>query len=267
LRDKTARSGQIGRACSIFGADRVFVYKDPFSNFERDGILLKTLLDYLNTPQYLRRRLYPRKRELEFVGLLPPLRTPLHTVTPTLKEIREGDVRIGIVERKADNFVADVGLESLLKVKDSPPPNSLPQLLKIVRESGGWFCVPCNKGEAPFYTGYDVKLVGSLPKHLRSVQTSSILLTSRNGRLVSEHLEDFQQQVFSGVMTLVFGSPERGLSRIFDSASRNSFSNNVWNFFPDQQTETIRLEEALLGCLSITNVVRALNQVSSATNT
>src|SRR3990170_2143760 len=76
-REKTSKIGCIGRAAAIFRVDEVIVYADDTkANQRRDLDLIATLLSYMETPQFLRKRLFELKPELQFAGILPPLRTP-----------------------------------------------------------------------------------------------------------------------------------------------------------------------------------------------
>ncbi|MEM2142027.1 MAG: RNA methyltransferase, partial [Candidatus Thorarchaeota archaeon] len=61
LREKTVRAGTIARAASVFKVDRIVVYQTgpTQSKRSRDSDLLTLILEYANTPQYLRKRLYP----------------------------------------------------------------------------------------------------------------------------------------------------------------------------------------------------------------
>jgi predicted SPOUT superfamily RNA methylase MTH1 len=267
LRDKTIRAGQIGRACSIFGVDRIFVYSDPSGDFEEDEKLLKLLLEYLNTPQYLRRKLYPKRKELEFVGMLPPLRTPLHTVQNTIDGVKPGEIRAGLVEQRGSRFIADVGLETQLPVENKPVPGKVSILRVVQKKDGRLACVPTLKtmkdssalGE--YYFGYAVRSVGPLLNHLKSIQPVVPILTTRSGRCITDYWAEFCRQSMQQTVELVFGGPERGLS-LFATDIRGlegTGKTKAWNFFPSQKTETVRLEEALLGCLSITNIARRMS--------
>jgi predicted SPOUT superfamily RNA methylase MTH1 len=51
----------------------------------------------------------------------------------------------------------------------------------------------------------------------------------------------------------VFGSPEKGVHEILGGRIKNIQNAKILNFFPDQATQTVRLEEALLGTLAIIN--------------
>ena len=52
---------------------------------------------------------------------------------------------------------------------------------------------------------------------------------------------------------LVFGSTKKGIHDILGSKINNLNNTKSANFFPKQGTETVRLEEAILGCLAIIN--------------
>ena len=80
LRDKTVKVGEIARACAIFGVERIYIYRDSSRNYDSNYEMARSVFEYMETPQYLRKRLIGRKKELEYVGLLPPLRTPNHRV-------------------------------------------------------------------------------------------------------------------------------------------------------------------------------------------
>jgi predicted SPOUT superfamily RNA methylase MTH1 len=55
-------------------------------------------------------------------------------------------------------------------------------------------------------------------------------------------------------LLLVFGSPKLGLRKILESENKQILStDNFLNMFPLQGTQTVRLEEAILGTLSIIN--------------
>ncbi len=59
LREKTSKIGLIGRAAAIFRVDEIIVYPDnPKANQVRDLDFISLLLSYLETPQYLRKRLF-----------------------------------------------------------------------------------------------------------------------------------------------------------------------------------------------------------------
>ena len=50
---------------------------------------------------------------------------------------------------------------------------------------------------------------------------------------------------------LAFGSTERGVGEILGGHAKRMQNAKTLNFFPGQHTQTVRLEEALLGCLAV----------------
>jgi predicted SPOUT superfamily RNA methylase MTH1 len=59
LREKTFRTGLVGRAAAIFRIDEVIVYPDmPNVDQTRDVELIVLILSYIETPQYLRKKLF-----------------------------------------------------------------------------------------------------------------------------------------------------------------------------------------------------------------
>ena len=48
---------------------------------------------------------------------------------------------------------------------------------------------------------------------------------------------------------IVFGTTDKGIHEMLDKKINNIQNFKAWNFFPQQGTETVRLEEAILGCL------------------
>ena len=76
-RVNTLKVGQIARAAAVFQMNRIVIYRDPERN---DSRFMAMVLRYMETPQYLRRMLIPRREELCHVGTLPPLRTAHHPI-------------------------------------------------------------------------------------------------------------------------------------------------------------------------------------------
>src|SRR5512136_1113913 len=59
LREKTSKIGLIGRAAAIFRVNEIIAYRDdPRKTQTAELELIAKLLSYLETPQYLRKRLF-----------------------------------------------------------------------------------------------------------------------------------------------------------------------------------------------------------------
>jgi predicted SPOUT superfamily RNA methylase MTH1 len=80
----------------------------------------------------------------------------------------------------------------------------------------------------------------------------STIITSKKGKNATK--EQISKYVTSkDPILMVFGSPEKGVHQILGGKMSNLHNSKTLNFFPNQATETVRLEEALLGSLSIIN--------------
>ena len=101
------------------------------------------------------------------------------------------------------------------------------------------------------YWGYEVKERSNLFS-LLSEWKGNVIITSRKGKTVTK--EQLEKYTKSDEPTLVvFGSPEKGVHEIIGGKMNKVQNAKSLNFFPNQATETVRLEEALLGTLAIIN--------------
>ncbi len=68
-------------------------------------------------------------------------------------------------------------------------------------------------------------------------------------------VEDIKRR-YTDVLTFVFGSPHRGVESLLNEAglSIQDVSDFVVNTIPNQGTETVRTEEAIMATLSVFNV-------------
>ena len=58
LREKTVKVGLVARSAAIFGIERIYIYRDSTRNNESDYEVAKTIFEYAETPQYLRKRAF-----------------------------------------------------------------------------------------------------------------------------------------------------------------------------------------------------------------
>ena len=73
------------------------------------------ILKYLETPQFLRRRLFPKMNDLKFAGVLQPLKIASHITPSNSKKINRGDIREGIVVSVKGKKFVDVGINQLIE--------------------------------------------------------------------------------------------------------------------------------------------------------
>jgi methyltransferase len=263
-RDKSIKIAQFARACSIFKVKRIYIYHDSLSHFEKDDPhLLKTILRYLDTPQYLRKILFPMMHQLQYAGILHPIKAPHHRVVEDIKKIKAGDIRTGVVVKVKGQLFVEVGLGSLVpfmgdgfegKKVNVRFTESYPNLKSLQAIEEDIFD----------YWGYEVKEVPSISKLLTSVEETDIIITSRKGR----HFKNIEAQLADHAKSVqnilvAFGSPKYGLHEILakEGASIKPYRYFV-NMFPNQGTETVRLEEAVLGALAILNSALQLTEHS-----
>jgi predicted SPOUT superfamily RNA methylase MTH1 len=262
-RDKSVKIAQFARACSIFRVTRIYIYHDSVSQFEKDDPdLLKTILAYLDTPQYLRKILYPRMKQLEYAGILHPIKAPHHKPSEDIRKIRTGDIRTGVVVKVKGQLFAEIGLGSLVPFVGSGS-EGMKVNVKFTASYPNLLVTEATEADIFDYWGYDVKEVSSLAKLLTGVKNSGIIITSKNGNYfknletkIIERSRNMQN------VLIVFGAPKHGVHDLLakEGVDIKSFE-FVVNMFPNQATETVRLEEAVLGTLAILNSVLPITTI------
>ena len=260
LREKTGKIGLIGRAAAIFRVDEIVVYRDnPKTAQDSDLDLIATLLGYMETPQYLRKRLFRIEPRLQYAGILPPLRTPHHPVSGKTRDLRAGEYREGVVlSETKEGLLVDVGVEqpALLREKQHTLAERL--TLQVVKTDGRVEVQVANRVDVPDYWGYAVKVERrSLRSAVEGAEADLALGTSRKGRAfadVAGRLAGRWKEAMS--ILVVFGSPTRGLYEIAaDEGVRvEELLDFVVNTVPEQGSETVRTEEAVLASLAVLNV-------------
>jgi hypothetical protein len=255
-RDKSIKIAQFARACSIFQVKRIYIYHDPLSQFEKeDPVLLRTILRYLDTPQYLRRTLYPRMSELEFAGILHPIKAPHHRPLQDIKTIRAGDVRTGVIAKVKGQLFVETGLGSLVPFEGTGFEGKKVNV-KITSPYPNLRAKEATDADISEYWGYEVKEVPSVVKLLSSIdnRTTTTIITSRKGSFFKNNEVKLAERIKANENVLViFGAPKHGVHEILAKESSNAKAEFVINMFPHQATETVRLEEAVLGSLAILN--------------
>ena len=260
-RDKSIKIAQFARAFSIFRVKKVYIYHDKTSNIHKnDSRILKTILGYLDTPQYLRRRLYPLTPELEYAGILHPIKAPHHKKFEDIKSIRAGEIRVGVALMFKGAMHVDVGLgviipcENISSAEEGQKVNvkfisghPKPLVTKVAMDD-----------TSHGYWGYDIIEVPSLHallKEIKSKRNAEIVITSRNGspfKLKEDELFKSLKSIRN--VLVVFGAPKRAVEQILSEEHRNIENYKfTLNMFPFQGTETVRLEEAIFGTLAILN--------------
>ena len=274
---QTYLAGQIGRTLSIFNIDEVVVFDDGLaknksataaqSDMGREdrkwnpNVFLARILQYLETPQYLRRALFPVHKDLKYAGLLNPLDAPHHMRATQRLEYREG-VTTNLSVRQGKGSWVDVGLRKPVQIDRKIKPNvrvtvklDLPSDPK--RQPTRGVVVPprepLTKGDR--YWGYRTRLAPSLSAVWSQCPYKGgydlTVGTSDKGTIVIDDPK-FTIPSFSHLL-VVFG----GLAGIEDCvanddaldvepADTHTLFDMYVNTCPKQGSRTIRSEEAIL---------------------
>ena len=245
-RIKTYKVGQIARAAAIFRVDEIIVYKTKGLD---DSKFISTVLRYAETPQYLRKEIFPMQDELRHVGVIPPLRTPSHTVTDE-EEYREGIVtKVGT----DGNAWVDVGNDSPAMLRNAKGVHKGQRVTVRIYSRRPLTVHLVERSDVPLYWGYDVRIVNTLHDAL---ETEGLrIATSRPGKpLTCEMLSEIKANVRDKV-SVAFGSPSKGLEELLHDEGHKleDHSNYVVNSIPNQGTATVRTEEAVYITMGLFN--------------
>ncbi|CAN6452304.1 unnamed protein product [Victoria cruziana] len=266
----TRLAGQIARAATIFRIDEVVVFDDKSSSsdescvttvldgstdYEGGAPFLVRILQYLETPQYLRRSLFPKHNSLRFVGLLPPLDAPHHVRKHEWLPFREGVTLKGNPSSSSGTLV-DVGLNKEVVVEQTLEPGkrvtvamgSNRQLESIIRQVTS----PSKpREELGLYWGYKVRYASNISSVFTQCPFKGgydyKIGTSEHGNVLSSSdvcFPNFRHLLiaFGGLGGLEENIEEdaslkgKNVREIFDS---------YLNTCPGQGSRTIRTEEAI----------------------
>ncbi|MFC7175922.1 RNA methyltransferase [Halosegnis marinus] len=270
-REATRKLGYVARAAVVFRVDRLVVFPDGEGDTGRFGDgFVDTVLRYAATPPYLRKEAWGRRDELEYVGVLPPLRVASRTGSGSDDS---GSLRQGIVtEVGADDRVrVNCGLQHPVSLP-VPPAMRVPaegERVTVRVTSREPVRARLTDDTPPGYQVTREDLATALAREDAGVRIAA----SRYGEpLTVDRLDSLVERVHAGV-TVVFGSPERGLPEILgvepgeatvpsdaaasagtrddadDFEPRAGF--DLWlNTVPNQGSEVVRTEEAMFATLA-----------------
>jgi methyltransferase len=260
LREKTSKIGLIGRSAAIFRVNEIIVYPDgpkTDKNFiEAD--LITTLLAYMETPQYLRKRLFKLDTRLKFAGILPPLRTPHHPLNRKAENLEIGEYREGAVtSRTKEGLLIDIGVERPALLRETHWDSDKRLTLQILKTGERIEVQTVCKDEIPHYWGYAVIVEkNSFGRIVENRQFDLKLATSKIGDKFLDVAEKIAEKwVRAGSILVAFGAPTRGMHEIVtqEGLNLNELMDFVVNTVPTQGTETVRTEEALVASLAVFN--------------
>ena len=254
LKIRTYKVGILGRALAIFQADNVVIYNDDNvknEDGENDGRFIAEVLSYMNTPQYLRKQAFPIKAELKHVGILPPLRTPHH---PVNSQPDVGDYRQGFtVKRNKKGTFVDIGMDKLAFCKEQLTVKKIFDF-KITKIAKKEVIVTPDKPD-DVYWGYNVISSNkSLKNSLKLIKPDLVVETTRYGDYIDSIFDELKHKVDEcNSIAILFGGP---YSSIQEDVSGQNWDLIKLNTIPDQGTETVRTEEAVVATLSLFNFMK-----------
>jgi len=261
LREKTYKVGLIGRASAIFRVDEIIIYPDePRKDQRRDLNLIATILSYMETPQYLRKRLFEIKPELRYAGILPPLRTPHHPLGDKVKDLKVGEPREGVsMSVSKDGTFVDVGVNRPVFVPNRRIPVGTRVTVRVISVKPELRASLTSREEIEVYWGYRVTASrATLGRTAKNGDFNLVIATSRLGEPIAAVMDRLAECWRSSEKILVaFGAPARGLREILaqEGLGLKDFAHFTVNTIPNQGTETVRTEEALYATLSIFNLI------------
>ncbi|CBN79505.1 conserved unknown protein [Ectocarpus siliculosus] len=292
---KTYLVGEIARAAAVFEVDEIVVYDDlsvsrkgqggvrddsasvaAAGGFNRGGgsangsggggdknnpnVFMARLLQYAETPQYLRKQLFPMHSSLRLAGLLNPLDAPHHMRADDACPFREGVVLDRTIKKGAGSFV-DIGKRKEARI-DRPLD---PGVRVTVKLDKGDPCKKNHKGRAVppsapreelgLYWGYQTRLASGMADLLAGCPYKGgydlTVGTSERGNVTVDS-PDFALPEYRHAL-VVFGGVQ-GIEATVDAdeslqlpGSESSALFDMWvNTCPGQGSRTIRTEEAVL---------------------
>jgi len=247
LREKTVKLGVIARACAIYGVDVIEVFRDERGRGE--SRLIRKVLEYLETPQYLRRKLYPLDEALRYAGLLPPLRIPSHKPKVPMDKLAVGEIREGVTDAEGR---VDVGLDRPLILRERV--GSKKRVTVKIVSKDPLTAVMTRRQDVHEYWGYEVESL-TIDEVFGDARFGLKVGTSRFGNSLQSQVFLLREALLKGSSALlIFGSPARGLFDIVgpDLTKRVNF---ILNIFVDQHVETVRTEEAVAAALNLVNTL------------
>ncbi len=257
--DKTLKIFQLSRALSIFRVSNLFIYHDKLLNTSKDDLqFMVTILEYLDTPQYLRRKIYPKLEILKNVGKLHPIRSHHHKDRIEIRDLKTGEIRVGVVEKRRDNYFVDVGLKIPVKYDGKFKHEGRKVNVKLLKHNNYVNAIDIDKNEiTEKYWGYDVHQIKELKNILEKFPITNVILTSKHSKYFDPFENEFSKVnriLDNNSILVVFGSPKFGLNSVMSKENLNISKYYSYNFFPNQGTQTVRLEESIYGVLSVLNI-------------
>lgn len=258
-REATRKLGYVARAAAVFRIDRVVVFPDEDGERQWGGGFVETVLRYAATPPYLRKEAFDTRDELAYAGVLPPLRLSSWTGSDSSGS---GSLRQGIVTQVGSEGRVRVncGMQHPISLHE-PPGMAVSEGERVTIRVSSRRPVRAKLVDDPL-PGFSVERTG-LGDALDRSDAGVRIATSRHGEPLSvASLGGYRERIARDGVTVAFGAPERGLppmlgvsadavnESVTDSSADAPARFDAWlNTIPDQGSEVVRTEEAVLATL------------------
>jgi predicted SPOUT superfamily RNA methylase MTH1 len=223
-----------------------------------------TNLQYIETPQYLRKMLFPKSDSLVNSGLMNPLNADHHLRIDEWCSYREGCVLNRTTNGKGS--WVNIGLKKECKITENLEPNTRVTIKlnekgfdeKLKNYSGEVCSMQEPKQQLGLYWGYSIRIVDKFSEIFENCIYEDgydlLIGTSDKGK-------DYREESFEGFehfnhALLIFGGLQ-GIEGMVEADEKYDVKNipSIFNFYvntcPSQGLRTIRTEEALLITLSV----------------
>lgn len=234
LREKTLRIAQLLRSASIFRVKDLLLYADVGKEEER---VVDAIVRYLMLPPYLKKT-FPITSATRYVGVAPPIKTPLHTVSSDTRAALAEPVRQAVVA--SDTSYVDAGLGAHLPFfAISAHRKGELVYVKVERRGKELAARELHPSEIRVYTGPSVRFTRAQDIQAYDKTFVRVELTRKGTTLADSG------GLSGGGYLLFVGDQERDPHEIVPE----NFDLKV-NLVREQGVETIRSEEAFCIALS-----------------
>jgi len=262
-REATRKLGYVARAAAVFRVDRLVVFPDREGERRWGDGFVSTVLRYAATPPYLRKEAWDRRDELEYAGVLPPLRDVSQTGSGPQSS---GSLRQGIVTEVGpdDRVRVTCGLQHPISLVAADVEVTEGKRVTVRVSSRRPVRAKLVDEPLPGVAVERADLAAALTREDAGVRIAA----SRHGEVLTvERLAALADRTDAGAeMTVAFGAPERGLPEILDRATGGTDGDDTddgdrdgepecrfdrWlNTVPNQGSEAVRTEEAMFATLA-----------------
>ncbi|PWI49638.1 hypothetical protein CEE45_00470 [Candidatus Heimdallarchaeota archaeon B3_Heim] len=248
IRSKTEKLFQLSRMAAIFQVQNILIYHNPLltpARANRERRIITRILEYIECPQYLRKRLFPLSRDTVAVGILSPLAIPHHAKT---RDLKPNEIREAAIFLNQNRVVADVGGIELLEVegwKKSLKEKTVRVTVKIIKANGKFKASILANHPIEEYWGYTVSSYQQPLSKVLLNRSEYKIATSRT----CERFSSFRRKLdLKRDLLIAFGGPYSGIPKILKSEGKKTSDvfDTCVNILDNYGTRSLRLEEAMM---------------------